>query len=179
MTRRKRYGRYWPRAIIALWLLGNMVHAHAQDSQWETVTTAGLQALAQRQYSAAVRHLQMALAIVESWPSAEPRVLSSIMNLATAYEAQGQYKLAEPLYQRALALQERLYGSEHPQLLDVLDAYIAMQRKMHPGRSLLPWSLTNRLVNRARRIRDREAEANRREFPGWFDERQIFGDGGI
>ena len=101
------------------------------------------------------------------------------MNLATAYSAQGQYTQAEVLYQRALALQERLYGAEHPQVLEVLDASIALQRKMHPARSLCchgPWRIawrTGPSVSGSVR-----SGPGRRSFPaGGIEERRIFGDG--
>jgi hypothetical protein len=62
------------------------------------------------------------------------------MNLAAVYYAQGQYTDAAPLYHRALVLQEQILGPDHPELVPVLEANAAVQRKMHPVRSLLPWS---------------------------------------
>ena len=38
----------------------------------------------------------------------------TVCNLAKLYGAQGRYSEAEPLYQRALALRERVLGAEHP-----------------------------------------------------------------
>jgi hypothetical protein len=45
----------------------------------------------------------------------DPRLSTSLMNLAVAYYTQGQYAYAAPLSQRALALQEQLLGPAHPQ----------------------------------------------------------------
>lgn len=180
MVRMTSWSPAWCWAVVGLWLMGSIAPGHAQETGWEAVTTAGLQALEQRQYSEAIRQLQSALALAEAGPPDDPRLLSSYMHLATAYSQQGQYAQAALLYQRALALQERLYGVEHPQLLEVLDAAIALQRKMHPARSLWPWSVANRLAIRAQRIREREERARAQEFPGWWpiEERQVFGDGG-
>jgi hypothetical protein len=55
-------------------------------------------------------------------------------------------------------LQEQILGPDHPQLVDVLEANAALYRKMHPVRSLLPWSPANQMAVRARRIREREAQ---------------------
>jgi tetratricopeptide (TPR) repeat protein len=180
MARINSWRTFWWWAIVGLCIIGSMAPGYAQDTRWEATTTAGLQALEQRQYSAAIRQLQAALTLVESGPPDDPRLLTSTMHLATAYSHQKQYPQAALLYQHALALQERLYGVEHPQLLEVLDASIALQRKMHPVRSLSPWSVANRLASRAQRIREREERTRAQEFPGWWpiEERQIFGDGG-
>jgi tetratricopeptide (TPR) repeat protein len=178
MTRIHKYGIDWCGVIVGLWLAANPRPGLAQNTSWETMTAAAEQAFAQGRYTEAIRDFQAALVLTESYPAEDPRVLSSLMNLAMAYRTQGQYTLAATLYQRALSLQEHLYGEEHPQVLEALDAVIALQRQMHPARSLLPWSAANRLTNRAHRIRMREERAMIAEFPQgwWIDESQIFGD---
>ena len=42
------------------------------------------------------------------------------MNLAVLYQNDGKYSVAEPLYQRALAIYERTLGPEHPDLAGLL-----------------------------------------------------------
>jgi tetratricopeptide repeat protein len=102
------------------------------------------------------------------------------MNLAAVYYAQGQYTEAAPLYQRALVLQEQVLGPDHPQLVPVLEANAAVHRKMHPVRSLLPWSPGSQMAARARRIREREARALLEDFPwGPPSARQPYGDGTV
>jgi hypothetical protein len=68
-------------------------------------------------------------------------------------------------------------GPEHPQLVEVLQANAAVQRRMYPVRSRLPWSTANQLASRARRIQEREAQADVEEPPGvWFrDLHELFG----
>ncbi|MCA1994544.1 MAG: CHAT domain-containing protein, partial [Coleofasciculus sp. S288] len=46
----------------------------------------------------------------------------SLNNLALLYEAQGNYAQAEPLYQRALAIFEKVLGPEHPDVAASLSA---------------------------------------------------------
>jgi tetratricopeptide (TPR) repeat protein len=42
--------------------------------------------------------------------------LSSLNNLANLYAEQGKFEQAEPLYQRALAIDEKVYGQDHPEV---------------------------------------------------------------
>jgi tetratricopeptide (TPR) repeat protein len=44
-------------------------------------------------------------------------------NLANLYSAQGNYKQAEPLYERALSILEQAFGPNHVSLLPTLDGY--------------------------------------------------------
>ena len=152
-------------AVAALWLLRSVAGVDAQDVRsWEAATIAGERAFDQGDYARAARHFQAALAIAEEVTPIDPpqeddpvtwRVSTSLLNLATVYHAQGQYAQAAPLYERALTLQEQTLGPEHPQLVDVLQAYADLQRRMHPVRSRLPWSTANKLAARARRILER------------------------
>ena len=43
-------------------------------------------------------------------------VATGLNNLAGLYNNQGQYARAEPLHQRALAIQEKALGLEHPEV---------------------------------------------------------------
>src|SRR5947209_5879624 len=122
-------------AGIECWLVCSVTAVSAQDGRWERVTAAGMQAFEQGDYAEAARQFQAAL------PLADAGSLSpSLMNLAAVYYAQGQYTDAAPLYQRALVLQEQILGPDHPQFVEVLEANAAVHRKLHPVRSLLPWS---------------------------------------
>jgi len=48
-------------------------------------------------------------------------VATSLNNLATLYYAQGQFDDAEALFQRALAIWEKVLGPEHPDVATSLD----------------------------------------------------------
>jgi tetratricopeptide (TPR) repeat protein len=49
-----------------------------------------------------------------------PDVATSLNNLAGLYDSQGRYSEAEPLYQQALALRQRLLGDDHPAVASTL-----------------------------------------------------------
>jgi tetratricopeptide (TPR) repeat protein len=55
-------------------------------------------------------------------------VATSLNNLATIYYAQGRYADAEPCYQRALAIWEKVLGPEHPTVATVEENYAALLR---------------------------------------------------
>ena len=50
--------------------------------------------------------------------------------MAEAYCAQGRYSESEPLYQRALDIQERNLGADHPNLAATLDDLAALYTEM-------------------------------------------------
>jgi tetratricopeptide (TPR) repeat protein len=155
-----------------LWLLLSVAGVYAQDTQearWETATTTGVKAFEQGHYPAAARQFQAALAIAQEWQADDPRLATSLMNMAIVYHTQGQYEQAAPLYQRTLTLQEQLFGAHHPQLVPVLKAYADVQRRLSPLQSLLPWSAANKLAARARYIQRREEGSDdRAASDGWF-----------
>ena|SRR2546425_2062659 len=169
MASSERWYTAWRRAGIACWLVCSVTVVSAQDGRWERVTAVGVQAFEQGDYAAAVRQFQAALPLADAGSLAP-----SLMNLAAVYYAQGQYTDAARLYQRALVLQEQILGPDDPQLIPVLEANAAVYRKMHPVRSLLPWSPANQMAIRARRIQERTLLS---DVPwGPRDPRQPFGD---
>jgi hypothetical protein len=166
--------------VITFCLLGSVAGVTAQEGLWERATTAGGQAFIQGHYAEATQQFQAALVLAEAFHPGDARRVTSLTNLAAAYQAQRQYPLAEPLYQQALVLQEQLLGPENPQLIELLEACEGLYRRMYPARSLLPWSPANKLAGRIRRIQAREARSQEQFFPGaWSnDETSLFSDGG-
>jgi tetratricopeptide (TPR) repeat protein len=173
MTSIERWHPSWRWAVAVGWLVCSVMDVSAQDGRWERVTAMGVQAFAQGDYAEAARQFQAALPLAEVGSLAP-----SCMHLAAVYDAQGQYTDAALLYRRALVLQEQIVGPDHPQLIDVLEASAALHRKMHPVRSLLPWSPASQMAARARRIREREERALLQDFP-WrpLDAHQVFSEG--
>jgi tetratricopeptide (TPR) repeat protein len=57
-------------------------------------------------------------------------VPTSINNLAALHDSQGKYDQAEPLYQRALAIFEKVLGPEHSKVAIALENYAFLLRKM-------------------------------------------------
>jgi tetratricopeptide (TPR) repeat protein len=180
MSRSQRDGMYWCWIVIILCLLGSVAGAAAQEEPWEQATRAGGWAFQHRHYAEAAQQFQSALVLAEAFQPNDARRVTSLVNLAAVYQAQGQYPLAEPLYQQALVLQEQLLGPDNPQLIELLEACEGLSRRMHPVRSLLPWSPANKLAIRVRRIQAREARSQEQFFPGsWSnDENSLFSDGG-
>lgn len=52
----------------------------------------------------------------------------NLENLAECYRTQGRYAEAEPLYTRALAIQEKALGPEHPDVATSLTSLAALYR---------------------------------------------------
>jgi tetratricopeptide (TPR) repeat protein len=174
MTSIARWPTSWRWAVAVGWLLGSLTDVSAQDGRWERATALGMQAFAQSDYAEAARQFQAALPLADA-----ESLAPSFLHLAAVYAAQGQYPEAVLLYRRALVLQEQIVGPDHPQLVDVLEASAALYRKLHPVRSLLPWSPASQLAARARRIREREERALLQGFPwGPLDTHQVFNDNG-
>ena len=53
----------------------------------------------------------------------DPRLATTLNNLAALYLGQGQYDEAEPLFRRALAIVEKAQGPEHPNVAISLENY--------------------------------------------------------
>lgn len=70
--------------------------------------------------------LRAALEEAEKFGPDDPRLAERLLDLAGLYRAHGEYAEAEPLYLRALGIQERALGSEHPRLAASLDALAAV-----------------------------------------------------
>ena len=58
---------------------------------------------------------------------------TSLNNLAAIHQAQGSYAEAEPLYQRSLAIREKVLGPEHPHVATSLENYAALVRQIGRG----------------------------------------------
>jgi len=62
-----------------------------------------------------------------------PDTATSLNNLAALYSDQGKDEQAEPLYQRALAIRERVLGAEHPSTRATRKNYAELLQKMGRG----------------------------------------------
>ena len=58
-----------------------------------------------------------------------PDTAQGLNNLAVLYRKQGKYEQAEPLYQRALAINEQQLGSDHPDTAQSLNNLALLYRK--------------------------------------------------
>ena len=62
-----------------------------------------------------------------------PDTATGLNNLALLYQDQGQYKLAKPLFQRALSILEQALGPEHPNTQMGRRNYEGLLREMGRG----------------------------------------------
>jgi len=131
------------------------MQVNAQEAQWKAHMSTGVNAYREGRYSEAVESFQGAVKEAEAFGPHDPRLATSLNNLAGLYNYQGKYAQAEPLYQRSLVIWEKALGPEHPDVAQGLENYAALLRK------------TNRepeaagLEVRAKAIRAKHARENR------------------
>ena len=111
-----------------LWLLVGLVclvlwlaYVFFQRGEWETLNATAFEAYQRGDYAEAEKQWSGALKAAEEFGLEDPRLATSLNNLALLYEAQGKYVEAEPLYKRALAIDEKAVGPEHPEVATILD----------------------------------------------------------
>src|SRR5260221_3154155 len=90
------------------------IAAHASGNDWKKLTEEVMSLYSQGRYPRAVVVAKEALLMAEQTHGRDhPEVATSLNNLAEVYEAQGQYVQAEPLFSRALAINEKALGPDH------------------------------------------------------------------
>ncbi len=72
-------------------------HAVAQEADWERHMRASLAAYQQGHYAEAVNQTKAALSLAEAFGPDDPRLATTLNNLALLYDGQGRYTEAEPL----------------------------------------------------------------------------------
>ncbi len=93
----------------------------APETSWETSNEAGMEAYEQGRYREAEKRWLAALDEAENFGPDDQRLATSLNNLATLYSAQGNYAQGEPLFQRSLAIWEKVLGPEHPDVATSLN----------------------------------------------------------
>ena len=93
---------------------------------WEKHNLAGRKARQLGRYAEAENSLRTALKLAEQFRNGEYIVGESLNNLAELYYAQGKYAEVQPLYQRALAIREKVLGPEHPNVATSLNNLAAL-----------------------------------------------------
>lgn len=109
--------RWWVGGLIGLMFF--LLQACAQDL-WQQHMDAGQQAFQAGRYAEAEQSLLAALEEAEGFGPQDPRLMTSLNNLAGLYYAQGKYAQAEPLLKRALALHKERLGPEHVEVATAL-----------------------------------------------------------
>ncbi len=103
-------------------------YAVAQQADWERYMRAGEAAYHQGNYPEAVKQTKAALSAAEAFGPNDPRLATTLNNLALFYNTQGRYAEAEPLYKRALAIREKALGPEHPHVAASLNNLAALYK---------------------------------------------------
>ena len=101
-------------ARLVVFLCLALLGASAQNTLWDRYNAAGMQAYQQGNYAEAEKQLSAALREAEKFGPQDPRLATSLNNLAGLYQTQGKYAEAEPLHRRSLAIVEKALGPEHP-----------------------------------------------------------------
>jgi tetratricopeptide (TPR) repeat protein len=106
-----------PLAIIAPVFLAMLLFDHmpsrAQVTLWETYQAAGHQAIQDRRVADAERLLLAAAKHMETISPDDPRLADTLNDLGVLYGMQNRDVEAEPLFQRALAINEKAFGRHH------------------------------------------------------------------
>jgi len=96
-----------------------------------TLSNLGNLYIKQGRYDQAEICFQRAISLREQRFQGNTVILSSdLLDLANCYKAQGQYKKAEPLIERALSIRENYTGLQPSKMIEVLESYADLLRKM-------------------------------------------------
>src|SRR5215831_1358591 len=89
--------------------------ARLQPSNWEYAQSAGKLARMMGDYATAASFKEAALGLVTSAFGPDARqTATALNNLALTYHYLARYMEAEPLYRRAIEIDERVFGKDHP-----------------------------------------------------------------
>lgn len=101
-------------AVVVLLCVVRAAPCLAQATLWDVYIKDGNQAKDQGQYAKALKLYTLALEEAEKFGATDPRLATSLNNLAQVYSTQGACAKAEPLYRRSLAIYEKAFGPDHP-----------------------------------------------------------------
>ena len=99
-----------------------------QETQWDNLNSAAVDAYQQADYAKAEKLLLAALKVAKKFGAQDPRLATSLNNLAALYDTQGKYAEAEPLFRRSLAIWEMALGPEHPDVAQSLNNLAELYR---------------------------------------------------
>jgi tetratricopeptide (TPR) repeat protein len=85
----------------------------AEESSWKSYWEVGTKATEKGQFVEAQKSLSLAVKEAEKYGPADARLVTSLNKLAALYEEHGRYAESEPLYTRALNIDEKALGSSH------------------------------------------------------------------
>jgi tetratricopeptide (TPR) repeat protein len=95
---------------------------------WERYNISAQQALSQGKPAEAENFFRLALAEAEKLPPNDPKLPTTLNNLANCLRQQGRYGDAEPLYKQAISVKEKASGHNSKELAILLENYAKMLR---------------------------------------------------
>jgi len=108
-------------AVLAL-CLGLVAGASAQEALWEDLDQQVNRLYQEGKYAEATEIAKRAVEVAtKTFGPNDPKVATSLNDLALLYQSQGRYADAEPLYKRSLEIREKALGKEHPDVAISLD----------------------------------------------------------
>ncbi len=125
------------------------------ESQWRGPHEAGRVSMSRGQFGEAEREFATAVELAKALGENDPREALSLFHQADALVAQNRFDDAIPLFERALAIDEKALGPDHPDVAPVLEHYAVPLRRM--GRT----AQAEAAEDRVRNIRDRSARGRR------------------
>lgn len=87
---------------------------------WQQYIDEGTKLFERRRLAQAEVQFLEALRLAENFTGDDPRLATSLNNLAALYHSQGKYAFAEDMYKRALVLCQRLHGQQSAEVARIL-----------------------------------------------------------
>ena len=100
----------------------------AQTDSWESTVASAYQAYQSGRFREAEGFFRTALDEARKLPEDNPRLATSLNNLAALYDTVGRYTDAEPLYRQALDLMEKTLGPRDPNVATALNNLAELYR---------------------------------------------------
>ena len=89
-------------------------------TRWDQASAKASEAFQQGKFGEAETLWKAALKDAENFPPDDPRLVVSLKSLADLDNDQKKFTEAEPLYQRLLAIEEKIQGADHPDVATTL-----------------------------------------------------------
>ncbi len=90
--------------------------AFAQAPSWEQLMSAGVRAYRQGDFDGALDAFGLARDMAEGLPEGDPRLRESLFSVGRVLAQRGRAEEAEAALRRAIALEEKALGPDHPEV---------------------------------------------------------------
>lgn len=95
---------------------------------WERYNLMGQNAMSQGKAGEAEGQFKLAVAEAEKLDAKDPKLPTSLNNLANCLRSQGKFPEAEACYKRALEVKQKAVGPLHNDLISIYENYAKMLR---------------------------------------------------